>query len=122
MYYTYIRVDLIFDFTASDLVGRIFSHLKTRHGLMPRHFQLVVTDHLNRIDLSSPYQHEGGDLYIDAALEIIRVRQPVTEKANGGLRNIAYFGLFPARRTCSASICPTCSGSPISSGQLFYRH
>lgn len=67
-------------FIASDLVGQIFNRLKTNPGLAIRHFKLVVTDHLNHIDLSSPYQHDGGDLYIDVALDIIRVRQPVSNK------------------------------------------
>lgn len=60
----------------SDLVSRIFNRLKTRPDLTVEHFQLVVTDHVNCIDLSNPYQHDKWDSYIDSVLDIICVRKP----------------------------------------------
>ncbi|XP_057372244.1 F-box/LRR-repeat protein 20-like isoform X2 [Daphnia carinata] len=60
----------------SDLVSRIFNRLKTRPDLTAQHFQLVVTDHVNNIDLSNPYQHDEWDSYIDSVLDIIYVRKP----------------------------------------------
>lgn len=64
---------------ASDLTGQIFNRLKTIPGLSASHFQLVLTDHLNEIDLSNPYQHDSWDYYIDIALGIICRRKPVDQ-------------------------------------------
>ncbi|XP_046460689.1 uncharacterized protein LOC124207333 isoform X1 [Daphnia pulex] len=61
---------------ASDLTGQIFNRLKTIPGLSASHFQLALTDHLNEIDLSNPYQHDSWDYYIDIALGIICRRKP----------------------------------------------
>ena len=69
-----------FFFLASDLIAQIFNRLKTTPGLPASHFELVVTDHLNCIDLSNPYQHDSWDFYIEVALGIIRLRQPVLQK------------------------------------------
>ena len=69
--------DISFCLLASDLIGQIFNRLKTIPGLSASHFQLVVTDHLNSIDLSNPYQHDSWDFYIDVALGIICRRKPV---------------------------------------------
>ncbi|XP_046633637.1 uncharacterized protein LOC124313017 isoform X2 [Daphnia pulicaria] len=65
-----------FDCLTSDLTGQIFNRLKTIPGLSASHFQLVLTDHLNGIDLSNPYQHDSWDYYMDIALGIICRRKP----------------------------------------------
>jgi hypothetical protein len=78
---------------ASDLTGQIFNRLKTIPGLSASHFQLVLTDHLNGIDLSNPYQHDSWDYYMDIALGIICRRKPV-DQLHKCLLSIFCFNCF----------------------------
>jgi hypothetical protein len=103
---------------ASDLTGQIFNRLKTIPGLSASHFQLVLTDHLNGIDLSNPYQHDNWDYYMDIALGIICRRKPVDQLHKCLLSLFCFncfFYFFPFRICCEL-IYPTSFAFRIFSG------
>ena len=63
--------------TGADLLSRIFDQLKRLGQLDSRHFRLVITNRLTKLDLSNFYHNEWSCLYTDIVLRFVQLKQPV---------------------------------------------